>query len=308
MTRTGKPRGRDIANLLCVGLGYAATALARRLATAGTGIAGTARDDKGATEIAEKGWRGHVFDGGTVSAPVADAVAEATHILLSAPPTQGGDPALSTLGPHIARSGRLEWIGYLSTVGVYGDHGGQWVDETTPCRDPGAQGQLRLDAECAWSAFGAEHGKRVEIFRLPGIYGPGRSQVDQLLAGTARRIHKPGQVFNRIHVEDIAAALEAAMTTPSSHTVFNIVDDEPAPADEVVAYAAELLGMSPPPLVRFEDASVSPSAARFYTQSKRCSNRRMKEVLGVRLTYPTYREGLAAIVAALPAKEHRAPG
>jgi len=132
--------------------------------------------------------------------------------------------------------------------------------------------------------------------------------VDQLLAGTARRVHKPGQIFNRIHVEDIAAALEAAMTTRSHHTLFNIVDDVPAPADEVVAYAAELLGVPPPPLVRFEDMSFSPSAARFYTQSKRCSNRRMKEILGVRLTYPTYREGLAAIVAGLDARKQRAPG
>jgi nucleoside-diphosphate-sugar epimerase len=204
---------------------------------------------------------------------------------------------------RLAQARELGWLGYLSTVAVYGDYGGGWVDETTPPRDPGTRGQQRLDAEQAWLAFGERGGRRVDIFRLPGIYGPGRSAIDQLRSGTARRIRKAGQVFNRVHVDDIAAALEAAMAAPSAHNVYNITDDEPAPADEVMAYAATLLGVEPPPLVRFEDADLSPMALSFYAQSKRVSNRRMKESLGVRLAYPTYREGLEAIAALTIARE-----
>jgi nucleoside-diphosphate-sugar epimerase len=162
---------------------------------------------------------------------------------------------------------------------------------------------MRLDAEQAWLAFGETHAKRVDVFRLPGIYGPGRSAVDQLRAGTARRIAKPGQVFNRVHVDDIAAALEAAMAGLSSHNIYNVTDDEPAPADEVVAYAARQLGIEPPPLIPFAEARFTPMARSFYDQSKRVSNRRMKESLGVKLAYPTYRKGIAAIAADAPRRD-----
>jgi nucleoside-diphosphate-sugar epimerase len=267
------------------------------LARKGAHIAGTARTLDGVAHIARSGWKGYVFDGPSMDAGLATALSEATHVLLSAAPDDAGDPVLRHLGDHLARSSTLRWIGYLSTVSVYGDHGGAWVDETTAPRNPGKRGEMRLDAEQVWLAFGTEHAKRVDIFRLPGIYGPGRSAVDQLRAGTARRISKPGQVFNRVHVDDIAAALEAAMSGASAYNVYNVTDDEPAPADQVVAYAADLLGVDPPPLVPFAEARFTPIARSFYDQSKRVSNRRMKESLGVRLAYPTYREGIAAIAA-----------
>lgn len=281
--------------LLCLGLGFTARALALRLAAKGFRIAGTARSAKGAAAIRAEGWDGLVFDGERPSEELASAVAGATHVLVSAPPGEAGDPVLRALGRVLRQAPRLAWIGYLSTVGVYGDHGGAWIDEDTPPTNPGVRGQRRLDAESAWLGFGRAHGKRVEVFRLPGIYGPGRSQIDQLLAGTARRIVKPGQVFNRIHVDDIAAALEAAIAAPPRHAIYNLIDDEPAPSDEVIVYAAGLLGMAPPPAVAFDEAQLSPMAASFYEQSKRVSNRRMKDALGVRLAFPTYREGLAAI-------------
>ncbi|MGE0765410.1 MAG: SDR family oxidoreductase [Hyphomicrobiaceae bacterium] len=289
--------------VLCLGLGYTAAALARRLEPKGARIAGTARSADGVQRIKHRGWNGVPFDGPDLSAELTAAISEATHVLLSAAPGPGGDPVLDHLGNHLARGPRLRWLGYLSTVSVYGDHRGGWVDETTAPRDPGPRGVDRLEAERAWLAFGNEHGRRVDIFRLPGIYGPGRSAVDQLRAGTARRISKPGQVFNRVHVDDIAAALEAAMRQPSPHNVYNITDDEPAPADEVVAYAASIIGMAPPPLVPFAKAQFSPMARSFYDQAKRVSNRRMKENLGVKLAYPTYREGIAAIASLAASRE-----
>lgn len=298
MTTTGaQAHGRAAAppTLLCLGLGYTARALARRLEPKGFRIAGTARNSEGAAAITAAGWQGLVLDGAHRSPDLDAAIAEATHVLVSAPPDEAGDPVLRGLGEALAGSHQGAWIGYLSTVGVYGDHGGGWVDETTPPVDPGIRGQRRLDAEAAWLAFGRRHRARVEVFRLPGIYGPGRSQIDQLLAGTARRIVKPGQVFNRMHVDDIAAALEAAIAGPARHEIYNLADDEPAPADEVIAFAAGLLGMAPPPAIDFAEAPLSEMARSFYAQSKRVSNRRMKEALGVRLAYPTYREGLRAI-------------
>ncbi|MGD9802427.1 MAG: NAD(P)-dependent oxidoreductase [Hyphomicrobiaceae bacterium] len=286
--------------VLCLGLGYTAAALARRLAPQGTHIAGTARSAEGTERIAKNGWQDFVFDGPDVSPGLAREMSEATHILVSAAPDEAGDPVLRHLGSCLEGATKLRWIGYLSTVSVYGDHGGAWVDETTAPRDPGRRGLMRIEAENEWLAFGKAHTPRVDVFRLPGIYGPGRGAVHQLRSSTARRIAKPGQVFNRVHVDDIAAALEAAMTAPSAHNVYNITDDEPAPADEVVAYAATLLGLEPPPLVRLEDANFSPIARSFYDQTKRVSNKRMKESLGVKLAYPTYREGMAATVASSP--------
>ena len=288
--------------LLCLGLGYTAEALARRLARRGFRIAGTARREEGATKIAARGWHGLVLDGERRSPDLQTALAASTHVLLSAPPDEAGDPILRDLGEDLSRSGRLAWVGYLSTVGVYGDHGGGWVDETTPPVDPGSRGQRRLDAEAAWLAFGQAQGVRVEVFRLPGIYGPGRSPIDQLRAGTARRIVKPGQVFNRIHVDDIAAALDAAIEAPPRHQIYNLVDDEPAASDEVLDFAAGLLGMASPPSIDVTDAALSPMARSFYAQSKRVSNKRMRQDLGVRLAYPTYREGLRAIAAELSAR------
>lgn len=308
MTKRIDETGLTGSHLLCIGLGYTARALARRLSKRGVDISGTTRTNAGAATLTAAGWRGLVFDGTDVSWDLAEAISRATHILVSAAPDEAGDPVLARLGPNLAKSSNLGWIGYLSTIGVYGDHNGNWIDETAVPRDPGVRGQRRLDAEASWLAFGAEHGARVEIFRLPGIYGPGRSAIDQLREGTARRIDKSGQVFNRIHVDDIATALEAAMDRPTGHSIFNFCDDEPAPAPDVVAYAAELLGLPVPPLIPFAQAQLSPMAASFYAQSKRVSNQRMKTALRVTLAYPTYREGLASILRALRSTSGTAPG
>lgn len=278
-------------NLFCFGYGYSATAVTRLLAARGTAnIRGTRRTPAADSELA--------FDGITRLPAAADAVTAATHVLVSIPPNEAGCPALQVFIDDLAMSPHLQWIGYLSTVGVYGDTGGAWVDETAPLKATSERAKRRVSAETAWRAFGEASSKHVDIFRLPGIYGPGRSAIDSVRAGTARRIIKPGQVFNRIHVDDIAGALAAAMALSSTTLplvrVFNITDDEPAPPQDVIAYAATMLGIPPPPEMPFEHAALTPMAASFYTENKRVSNARMKRDLGYRLRYPTYREGLAA--------------
>lgn len=282
-------------HLLCIGLGYTARALARRLSSKGFAVTGTSRTREGTERIEAGGWRALLFADGAAPSLVA-AARSATHVLVSAAPGEAGDPVLPALGTALAEASDLRWIGYLSTIGVYGDRGGAWIDEATPPQPGNARSRRRLEAEKAWEDFAARTGRRVEIFRLPGIYGPGRSAIESVRAGTARRIIKPGQVFNRMHVEDIALALEAALAGPARHALYNLCDDEPAPPEDVVAYAAELLGLPQPPAVPFAEAELSPMARSFYAESKRVSNRRMKDVLGVRLRYPSYREGLAAIV------------
>jgi hypothetical protein len=281
-------------NLFFFGFGYTATVLAERLsATPGHAIAGTrTRLDR----PAPTGVRLAAFQGDSRQPAITTLLANATHVLVSIPPDLEGCPALRLHGEDLARLERLEWVGYLSTIGVYGDASGGWVDEDTPANPASERALRRLKAEQAWRAFGRETGGRVEIFRLPGIYGPGRSVIDNLRAGTARRIVKPGQVFNRIHVVDIARVLEAAMTTPTGFDTFNVTDDEPGPPQDVVAYAAELLGMTPPPAIAFADARLSPMAASFYSESKRVRNGRMKRAFGISLQYPTFREGLLSIV------------
>ena len=194
---------------------------------------------------------------------------------------------------QIATIGTLRWIGYLSTVGVYGDQGGRWVDETTPTKPNSERTAARVEAEAAWLRLGEEIGVPTHVFRLAGIYGPGRSAFDKLIAGTARRIKKDGQVFSRIHVEDIGNVLEASIANRDAGAIYNVADDEPAAPDAVVAYAAKLLGVAPPPEVDFADADLSPMARSFYEGSRRIANTRIKSELGVKLRYPTYREGLA---------------
>ena len=281
--------------LFCFGFGYTAAALAAQLDPAAWSLAGTRRHPATAPGVV-------AFDGARRESVVATALRDTTHVLLSIPPTAEGDPALHHHAADIAALPSLRWIGYLSTIGVYGDTGGAWVDETGAVQPHSDRGERRARAEEAWRDFGRSTGKRVEIFRLPGIYGPGRSAIDQLRAGTARRIIKPGQVFNRIHVADIAAALACAMALASDRShlpfdTFNLVDDEPAPPQDVIAFAAILLGVPIPPDQPFDTASLSPMARSFYAESKRVSNARMKQVLGVSLRYPTYREGMRAIIA-----------
>lgn len=287
-------------SLFCFGLGYSAEAFARRVRALGWRVAGTARTAEGAGRIAALGYDAVLFDGSEPGDGVAEALAAATHVLVSAGPDEHGDPTLRCHGADIARAPGLRWIGYLSTIGVYGDTGGQWVDETAPPRPGSERTRRRAAAENDWLAFGAAHGTPVQVFRLGGIYGPGRSAIDDLRAGTARRTVKPGQVFNRIHVDDIAAVLRAAAEGHGRHRIYNVVDDEPAPPQDVVAHAAHLLGVTPPPEIPFEDAPLTPMGRSFYAESRRVRNRRLHDDLGVTLAYPTYREGLAAILAARP--------
>ncbi len=280
--------------LFCFGYGYSAEALARRLSPRDVTVAGTrtslpAEPEPGVTLAAYRG------DG--PAAEVRDLLAGTTHILVSVPPDLEGDAVLRHYCEDIAALPVLQWIGYLSTVGVYGDHKGAWVDENSATEPVAERSLRRLEAERAWLAFGAETGRRVEIFRLSGIYGPGRSVIDNLRAGTAKRIAKPGQVFNRIHVDDIAVVLAAAIGKATGYAVYNVSDDEPAPPEDVVAYAAELLGLAVPPAIPWEQAGLTGMAASFWAESKRVRNSRIRRDLGVGLIYPTYREGLRALAA-----------
>jgi len=230
---------------------------------------------------------------------LARELAKAQAVLITAPPGPAGCPALPVLVPALAQSAAFpDWIGYLSTTGVYGDRHGGWVFEDSRLAAQSVEGARRMMAERDWLEVGRGMGLTVTIFRLPGIYGPGRSAFDRLRDGRARRIAAPGQVFSRIHVDDLAAALEASIARPRAGGIYNLCDDEPAPNSEVIAHAARLLGLPPPPEVALADASLSPAALRFYAESKRVSNARAKAELGWRPAYPTYREGLAAVLAA----------
>jgi nucleoside-diphosphate-sugar epimerase len=253
-----------------------------RLFVFGHGFVGQALERR----LAPKGW---TVAGATRSAPRAYEGAEA--VLVAAPPSDRGCPGVEALAPALAAAPPA-WIGYLSTTGVYGDQDGGWVFETSPLQAHSVEGARRAAAERDWLALGAQ------VFRLPGIYGPGRSAFDRLRDGTARRLVKPGHVFSRIHVEDIAAALEASLARPHPGRVYNVTDDEPAPAEAVTVYAARLLGMQPPPAEPFDANALSPAARRFWAESKRVANARAKAELGWRPAYPTYREGLAAVLAA----------
>ncbi len=287
------PSGR----LFCFGLGYSARVLARRLSARGWRVAGTTRSAEPAAGLAAEGIEDHLFDR---AAPLSDApalLAGSTHLLSTVPPEREGDPVLACHGDAIAACGSLSWIGYLSTTGVYGDRGGGWVDEDSALAPTGERGRRRVAAEAAWLALGGAAGVAVQVFRLAAIYGPGRSALDSLRAGRARRIDKPGQVFSRIHVDDLARVLEASMARPNPGRVYNVCDDEAAPPAEVIAHAAELLGQEPPPLIPFETAELGDLARSFYRDNKRVSNRRIKEELGVRLAHPTYRDGLRALLA-----------
>ncbi|MBA2125626.1 NAD(P)-dependent oxidoreductase [Hyphomicrobium methylovorum] len=284
-----------MSHLFCFGLGYSAGVLAPRLKQLGWTISGTARTPEGVEALKRSSYQAHLFDGRTRDDALAETLATATHVLQSIPPDEAGDPALLVYGNDIAAAGTIRWLGYFSSVSVYGDSGGEWVDETTLANPGSDRGMRRLKAEIAWSKLGTDSHKAVTIFRLPGIYGPGRSAIDQLRAGTARRVFKPGQVTNRVHVDDIATAVEAALDLRDGTHIFNVTDDLPAPPQDVIEYGATLLNVPCPPATDPTDAGLSPMARSFYAESKKVSNARMKSALGVNLAYPTYREGLKAI-------------
>lgn len=286
---TTKPR------LFAFGFGTSAEALARRLAGQGFSLAGTTRDAKKAEGLRDRGIEAFPFDGTAALAP--GALDGATHVLLSAPPDSAGDPVLRTCRAALAAA-RPAWIGYLSTTGVYGNRDGGWVDEGSALKPGSERARRRVQAELDWLRFGDDTGVAVQVFRLAGIYGPGRSVLDDLRAGRARRIDKPGHVFSRIHVDDIAAVLAASIARPRAGAVYNVCDDEPAEPRAVVEYAAGLLGVAPPPLMPFDPAALSEMARSFWADSKRVDNSRITRELGVTLAFPTYRDGLAAILAA----------
>ena len=284
--------------LLCIGLGFSATVLARQLAEQGWAVTATSRSAAGVAAIQALGYQGYRFDGTAPLPPAAfDGV---THVVISAPPDEDGDPVLRLhAGDFTARAAQFRWIAYLSTTGVYGDHGGGIVTEETPLTPNTSRGHNRVLAETQWLSLWHTHGLPVHVFRLAGIYGPGRNQLLSLKDGTAKRVIKPGQIFSRIHVEDIATVLEASIAGPHPGRAYNVCDDDPCPPQDVVEFGARLLGLPVPPAIAFEDAALSPMARSFYADSKRVSNARIKSELGVKLRYPSYREGLRALASDL---------
>ena len=279
--------------LFCFGLGYSARALVRGLDRETWQIAGTARDRERAA-AALPGVALHRFDGGRPLADVAATFGGATHILVSIPPDPD-DPVLRWHHADLQRLKALRWLGYLSATSVYGDCGGAMVDEQAPVRPSGERGRRRAEGEAAWLGLLQAHGLPVHVFRLAGIYGPGRSVLERLTAGTARHIVKPGQVFSRIHVEDIARTLAASIARPRLGAIYNVADDEPAPPQDVLAFGAALLGLPVPPEEPYRRANLGPLAASYFQDHRRIDNRLLKQELGVVLRYPNYRLGLAAM-------------
>jgi len=282
--------------LFVFGLGYSGARMARTCLADGWGVGGTCRNDAAAATLRRLGIETFLFDRGHALADPGAALAGTTHLLSSVPPDGEGDAVLDCHGGDIAALKGIEWVGYLSTTGVYGDRDGGEVDESSALSPTSARARQRVQAEAGWLALGKVHDLPVHIFRLAGIYGPGRSAIDAVRSGTARRIAKPGHVFSRIHVDDIVATLRASAARPNSGAVYNVCDDHPAPSEAVIACACELLGIEPPPLIPIEKAELSPMAASFYRDNKRVSNARIKRELGVRLRFPDYRAGLAGIL------------
>ena len=285
-------------NILILGLGYSAGFFARAALARGWEVTGTVRSAEKAAELSREGIRTLVFGGFAVSSPLAKAVAEADAVLVSVQPAEDGDPALGPLRAALMAAPNLRWIGYLSTIGIYGDQGGAWIDEATPPAPTNARTRQRVDIEEAWLQLGRDSGKPVQIFRLSGIYGPGRNAITKLRNGTANRLIKPGQVFNRIHVDDIAGVLMASLAKPRQGAIYNVTDDEPGPPQDVITFAADLTGLEPPPEIPFEQARLSPMAASFYGESKRVSNALVKREFGYSFRYPTYHEALRDLAAA----------
>jgi nucleoside-diphosphate-sugar epimerase len=298
-----------MSRLFCFGLGYTALALARVLAAEGWQIAGTTRDPDKRTNLEREGIEVYAFERDRPLEQAERALAGTTHVLSSIGPDEQGDPVLGRHARDLLRCSSIVWAGYLGTTGVYGNRGGDWVSEADPVAPTMPRTLRRARAEGHWLASGLP----VHLFRLAGIYGPGpgRSALAAVRAGAARRIVKPGQVFCRIHVDDIAQVLRASIAHPNPGAIYNVADDEPAPPQDIVTFACWLLGIEPPPETPFDQAELSPMARSFYSDSRRVSNARIKEELGVSLHYPSYREGLRALLddpgrpAAGEARSHR---
>jgi len=283
-------------NAFFFGLGYSSTSASIQMRISGqyAVIAGTVRTAEKADMLKAEGLNAHVFDGTAPGATLGGDLQAATHVILSIAPGEAGDPALLHHRADLDAAKNLEWLCYYSTVGVYGDFGGAWIDESAPLVPRNDRSDRRVFAEQAWRDYAQERGVPLCILRLAGIYGPGRSTFDKLRDGTARRVIKPGQVFNRIHVEDIGRITALAADKRLDGT-FNLADDEPAPPQDLVTYAADLMGIAPPPEVPFEEAEFTPMQKSFYKDNKRVSNAAIKQALGVELLHPNYRQSLKAI-------------
>jgi nucleoside-diphosphate-sugar epimerase len=274
-------------HILFFGFGFSAKVLAKNLDQNLWRVSGTSRNDEGLKHIQSLGFDALSFDAITT---LDDSI---THIVTSVPPGPSGDPVLQRLTPELKRKAKsLHWVAYLSTTGVYGDHGGAWVDEQTPLTPNTERGHRRVEAEAQWQSLGLP----LHIFRLAGIYGPGRNALLSLKDGTAKRVIRPGQVFSRIHVDDIAGILKASIAKPNPTSAYNVADDEPCPPQDVITYAAALLGMEPPPEIDFEKADLSPMNRSFFMDSKRVHNTKVKRELGYSFKYPNYRQGLQSLL------------
>jgi nucleoside-diphosphate-sugar epimerase len=297
--------GGLMATLVCLGLGYCARHYVGEFGARFDRIVGTTRTAERAAALGRDRIGGRsvemlLFDGASASRELAAAISQADALLISAAPAEGRDPVLATLEDEIARAPQLRSVIYLSSLGVYGDSGGAWIDERAEVVAAFARrGSARVDAELGWQALGARRNIPVAILRLGGIYGPGQNGMVRLLRGTVHRVAKPGHVSNRIHVYDIAQAIDAVFAR-RANGVCNLVDDEPAPPSDQIAFAAHLLGIDPPPEIPYAqaDKSVSPFALSFYDGCIRARNDKLKTVLGVKLRYPTYRDGLRALYEA----------
>jgi nucleoside-diphosphate-sugar epimerase len=274
-------------HLFCFGLGYSALTLAKQLLGDGWRVSGTCRNSDKCEQLRSIGITAYIFDNDLPLQEIWD-LQTVTHILHSIPPDESGDPVILQHLAQLQNLNNLEWFGYLSTTGVYGNHEGRWVDEETPLNPPEGRNRRRAESEKAWLLSGLP----AHIFRLSGIYGKGRSIIEELKAGTAHRVYKEQQVFSRIHVEDIAQILLASINNPNPGCIYNCADNEPAPQHEVVEYAAEILGVQPPPIINLEEAELSEMARSFWQNNRRVKNDRIKNEHKVKLKYPSYREGL----------------
>lgn len=286
--------------LFCFGYGYTCAHLGNFLRASEDDwlLSGTTRSKEKRTQLREQGIEAYTFSQDKPLGDPFSMMAGTTHLLISTPPDYEGDIVFEQHGYDILElMPDLQWVGYFSTTGVYGDRDGAWVDETTSIRPSTIRGTRRAIAEDQWLSLFRQRGLPVHIFRLAGIYGPGRSALDSMRSGIARRIMKPGHAFCRVHVDDIVQTVAASMYSPDPGQIYNVADDEPAPSHEVIAYAARLLGMDPPPLVRFEDANLAPITISFYSENKSVRNGKIKNALGIQLKYPNYRDGLESCLA-----------
>lgn len=279
-------------HLFCFGYGYTCDYLGHELVKEGWKISGTTRSCEKREELRARGICAHIFDH---EKPLLDPYAildGVTHLLISTPPDDHGDTVFQLHGIDLAKIPSLKWVGYLSTTGVYGDRGGEWVDEKGELRPTSKRGSRRVEAEAQWMSLYRHYNMPLHVFRLAGIYGPGRSALDSVRAGMARRINKPGHVFGRVHVEDIVQVLLASMHNPAPGNIYNVCDSNPAPSHEIIEYACQILGRPVPPMVDFEDANLAPITRSFYMDNRRVRNDKIKSELGVALKYDDYKAGL----------------